>query len=122
MNQKRNQQKRKNLRLQTELRIVYLTSNGRKFLSRDLAEDYQRCYDNEKLEEELNMIEQLSVILESVLKKHNWGIYYKSSPLANLPVEGGAPIYKVNHVSYESLIDAVKSEIVSTEETDDTQG
>ena len=108
--------------IQTELRIVYLTSNGRKFLSKDLAEDYQRCYDNVKLEEELNMIEQLSVVLESVLKKNNWGIYYKSSPLANLPVDGDAPIYKVNDVSYESLIDAVKSEIVSTEETDDTQG
>tara|TARA_R100001530_G_scaffold106607_2_gene74459 strand:- start:515 stop:721 length:207 start_codon:yes stop_codon:yes gene_type:complete len=68
------------------------------------------------------MIEQLSVILESVLKKNNWGIYYKSSPLANLPVEGGSPIYKVNDVSYESLIEAVKQEIITVEREDDTQG
>ena len=65
---------------------MYLTSNGKKFLSKEIAEHYQECYDNEKLKEELNMFEQLSVILESVLKKNNWGIYYKSSPLSNLPV------------------------------------
>jgi len=121
MNQKRKQQRRK-LNLQTELRIVYLTSDGKKFLSEEIAEYYQKCYNNTKLQKELNMIEQLSVVLESVLKKHNWGIYYKSSPLANLPVDGDAPIYKVNDVSYESLIDAIKNEIVSTEEMDDTQG
>ena len=87
-----------------------------------MAEDCQMRTDNKKLNEELNMIEQLSTVLESVLKKNNWGIYYKSSPLANLPVEGGAPMYKVNDVSYESLIDALRKEIVSIEESDDTQG
>ena len=101
---------------------MYLASNGAKFLSKESAEDYQIQIDNKKLKEELDMFEQLSSILESVLKKNNWGVYYKSSPLSNLPVDGDAPIYKVNDVSYESLIDAVKTEIVSTEEMDDTQG
>ena len=101
---------------------MYLTSNGKKFLSKEIAEHYQECYENEKLKEELNMFEQLSVILESVLKKNNWGIYYKSSPLSNLPVEGDAPIYKVNDVNYDSVIEAFKNEIVLTEERDDTQG
>ena len=68
------------------------------------------------------MFEQLSVILESVLKKNNWGIYYKSSPLSNLPVDGDAPIYKVNDVSYDAVIEAFKKEIVVTEGEDDTQG
>ena len=109
-------------KIQTELRIVHLASNGKKFLSKKLAEYYQKCLDNSIVNEENKMIEQLSVILESVLNKNNWGIYYKSSPLSNLPVEGGAPIYKVNDVSYESLLEAVKQEIITVEREDDIQG
>ena len=121
MNQ-RKQQERKKPKLQTELRVVYLASNGAKFLSKDSAEDYQIQIENKKLKEELDMFEQLSTILESVLKKNNWGVYYKSSPLSNLPVDGDAPIYKVNDVNYDSVIEAFKNEIVLTEEKDDTQG
>ena len=68
------------------------------------------------------MIEQISNIIETVLKKNNWAVYYKNSPLAKLPVEGDAPIYKVNEVSYETLIESIKSQVTSKGEEVDTQG
>tara|TARA_R100000742_G_C4228802_1_gene50840 strand:- start:74 stop:280 length:207 start_codon:yes stop_codon:yes gene_type:complete len=68
------------------------------------------------------MIEQISNIIETVLKENNWAVYYKNTPLAKLPVEGDAPIYKVNEVSYETLIESIKSQIISKGEEVDTQG
>lgn len=68
------------------------------------------------------MIDIITNIIESVLKKNNWAVYYKNSPLSKLPVEGDAPIYKVNEVNYDSLNDAIKSAMLEKEESDDTQG
>ena len=68
------------------------------------------------------MIETITNIIETVLKENNWAIYYKNSPLSKLPVEGDAPIYKVNEVNYDSLIEAIKIAVSNKEESDDTQG
>ena len=102
--------------------MVYLTSDGSKFLSKDSAERYEYECHNKKEEKEKDMQEKLSAILETVLKDNNWGVYYKSIPLSNLPVDGGAPMFKVNDVQHDTLINAIRRTIADTEVLNDTQG
>ena len=68
------------------------------------------------------MIDTITRIIETVLRKNNWAVHYKNSPLSKLPVDGDAPIYKINEVGYETFNDAVKIEILNEERNDDTQG
>ena len=54
------------------------------------------------------MLEDIQKILEMVIKDNNWGLYFKASPLENLPSQDGQHIYKVNDVSNDDISNAVQ--------------
>ena len=57
------------------------------------------------------MEKKIIQIIEQVLKKNNWGVYFKGQALQELPVSGEASMYRVNSVRDESLRGAISEEL-----------
>ena len=43
-----------------------------------------------------------------ILAENKWGIYYKGDPLESAVVQDGNTVYKVNEVSVDQIIDALR--------------
>tara|TARA_R110000824_G_scaffold74092_4_gene188586 strand:- start:667 stop:888 length:222 start_codon:yes stop_codon:yes gene_type:complete len=54
------------------------------------------------------MIDNIQKIIDKVMQDNNWGLYFKATPLENLPSQDGQHIYKVNDVSSEELATAIR--------------
>ena len=104
--------KEKNL-LKTELTIVYLTTNDKKFLDINDAIEHQGILEKhkEKKMEEIQMVVDVKNLIKEVLEKNDWGIYFKAEPISSLPVQDNSKIYKVNDVSADRFMDAIDAEI-----------
>ena len=46
-----------------------------------------------------------------VLKKKQWGIFFKNEPVQSLPVQDSTTLYKVNEVKEDELVCAIKETI-----------
>ena len=53
------------------------------------------------------MVNDLQKIIEQLLDKNNWGLYFKANPLEQLPSQDGQHIYQVNNVSKEEVSAAI---------------
>ena len=42
-----------------------------------------------------------------VLKKNDWGVFFKGEPITSLPVQDNDKIYKVNEVAVDKLLDSI---------------
>ena len=95
--------------LKTELAIIYLTTDDKKFLNINDAISHQgtiNIKDEIKMEEEKMIVDVKHLIVE-VLKKNDWGVFFKGEPITSLPVQDNDKIYKVNEVAVDKLLDSI---------------
>jgi hypothetical protein len=57
------------------------------------------------------MEKKIIKIMMEVLKKNNWGIYFRGQALQELPVSGESSMYRINSVRDESIRDAISEEL-----------
>ena len=106
-------------KIKSELAIIYLTTNDKKFLNIKDAIEHQGILEKhkEKKMEEFQMIVDVKQLIAEVLRKNDWGIYFKAEPITSLPVQDNSKIYKVNEVTIDRLMDSIDETI--SEDKDD---
>jgi hypothetical protein len=65
---------------------------------------------------------KIKEIIRTVLRKNNWGLYFKGKPLMEMAVNGEASIYKLNEVRIDELEGAISEELNSIIEEINNQG
>lgn len=105
--------------LKTELAIVYLTTNNKKFLNIEDAIKYQGILNEnkEKEMEEMQMTIDIKNLVLEVFGENDWGIYFKGEPITSLPVQDNSKIYKVNSVGLDRFLDLLDDKIDSANDT-----
>jgi len=103
--------------IKTELTVVYLTSNQKKFLS---LNDALKCESGEEEKREIiknkeDEIMKIYELLAKVLAKNDWGIFFKGEPMQGYPTQDGMKMYKVNEIASDRLFEAIESEAIQME-------
>ena len=94
-----------NHKIRNELEIIYVTSDGRKFLKYIDALYSQSEIDKGieiKLSKQERVMDIVKIVMD-VLKQENWGIYYKNQPIQPLEMQDGNPLYKINLVDDDDI-------------------
>ena len=88
-----------------ELDTVYITSSGDRYLKKidALCAESQIQTVKEHRERKRKKIMDTVELIHTVLKDKNWGVYYKSNPMAEHPLQDGGTLYKINEVDEEEL-------------------
>ena len=68
------------------------------------------------------MEKKIMKIMMEVLKKNNWGIYFRGQALQELPVSGESSMYRINSVRDESIRDAISEELSSIVDNINSEG
>tara|TARA_Y100001938_G_C8032688_1_gene401550 strand:+ start:567 stop:818 length:252 start_codon:yes stop_codon:yes gene_type:complete len=68
------------------------------------------------------MEKKITEIVMQVLKRNNWGVYFRGQALQELPVSGEASMYRVNSVRDESIRDAISEELSSIVDNINSEG
>ena len=100
--------------IKTELAIVKVTTDNRKFLSDGKALIHESCLEEIRKQQRSweKMKQNIADIVLEVLRKNRWGIYFKSEPMQVLPVKDSAStLFKVNDVNVDEFEQAIKSQI-----------
>ena len=99
--------------IKTELRTIYLTSDKKQYLN-----EYEALIHESALEENRKMNRRweemktnIAELVCEVLKKKQWGIFFKNEPVQSLPVQDSTTLYKVNEVKEDELVCAIKETI-----------
>jgi len=99
--------------IKTELRTIYLTSDKKQYL-----DEYEALIHESALEENRKMNRRweemktnIAELVCEVLKKKQWGIFFKNEPVQSLPVQDSTTLYKVNEVKEDELVCAIKETI-----------
>ena len=95
--------------VKTELSTTYLTSDGGRFFDEYEAVEYeyslQQSIDKER---RLNIMKtKIAELVCDIIKKKQWGIFFKHEPMKALPVQDETSLYKINEVNRDELMDAV---------------
>jgi len=107
-----------NLKIKSELDVVYIDSGGTKHL------DYKKALCSEaqieicrqrKLQQKKRIMDIVDLIMR-VLKSENWGVFYKNQPIQPLELQGGDALYKVNQVD-ETHIEEMLNEALAKGES-----
>ena len=113
-------QNQKKTSLKTELEHVYVTSDNKKFLDREIALIHEleivENKDNKIKEDEMDI--NINNLFLKLLANNDWGLYFKKEPLQSLPVQDGHKMYKINEVGIDSLHEAVMKEIENERQSD----
>tara|TARA_R110002072_G_scaffold162732_2_gene314895 strand:+ start:1000 stop:1467 length:468 start_codon:yes stop_codon:yes gene_type:complete len=96
--------------LKTEIARVYLTSDGKPFFNEHLAVIHECSLDQIRIKDRRweDMKSKIAEIVCNILKEKQWGIFFKNEPMQSLPVQDNTSLYKINEVSDDRLIDAIK--------------
>tara|TARA_R100000808_G_C2152453_1_gene161910 strand:- start:4895 stop:5284 length:390 start_codon:yes stop_codon:yes gene_type:complete len=107
-----------NLKIKSELDVVYIDSGGTKHLEYKKAlcaeAQIEGCRQR-KLEQKKRIMDIVDLILR-VLKSENWGVFYKNQPIQPLELQGGDSLYKVNQVD-ESHVEEMLNEALAKGES-----
>tara|TARA_R100001460_G_scaffold101504_1_gene145554 strand:+ start:211 stop:660 length:450 start_codon:yes stop_codon:yes gene_type:complete len=105
-------QKLKNL-LKAEIARMYLTSDGKKFFDENEAIMHESTLDKLRIKERRwdKMKTKIAEIVCNIIKEKQWGIFFKNEPMQYLPVQDNTPMYKINEVKDDELIDAIETAI-----------
>ena len=106
--------------IKTELAIVKVTTDNRKFLSDGKALIHESCLEEIRKQQRSweKMKQNIADIVLEVLRKNRWGIYFKSEPMQVLPVKDSAStLFKVNDVNVDEFEQAIKSQIDTAAES-----
>ena len=99
--------------IRTELVTLYLTSDNKQYLNEYEALIHESALEdnrkkNRRWEE---MKTNIAELVCEVLKKKQWGIFFKNEPVQSLPVQDSTTLYKVNEVKEDELVCAIKDTI-----------
>ena len=96
--------------LKTELEIIYLTSDGVKFVDENQAVIHECSLDEIKTTDRRwkEMKTKIAELVCQVMKEKQWGIFFKNEPIQALPVQDNTTLYKVNEVRDDELLDAIE--------------
>ena len=100
--------------IKTELAIVQVTTDNKKFLNEYKAIIHEsELEDIRKQDRRWNKMKQnITDMMLEVLKKNRWGIYFKSEPMQVLPVKDStSTLFKVNDVNMDEFQQAIKTQI-----------
>ena len=99
--------------LKTELAIVHLTTDNKKFLNQYKAIIHESTLreqrDKERRWKEMTI--KIAELVCEVLKEKKWGIFFKNEPIQALPVQDSTTIFRVNEVKDEEVTAAIISGI-----------
>jgi len=55
-----------------------------------------------KLSKQARVMDIVKIVMD-VLRRENWGVYYKNQPMQPLEMQDGNPLYKINLVDDEDI-------------------
>ena len=92
-------------KVKNELDTVYITSSGDRYLKEmdALCAEAQIQMVRASKEREKEKMMDIVELVQAVLRENNWGIYYKSNPMASHPMQDGSTLYKINEVDEEEV-------------------
>ena len=96
--------------IKTELSIVHLTTDDKKFLNQHKALIHESELQNESNQNRRweQMKTKIAELVCKTLKEKQWGIFFKHEPVQALPVQDNTVLYKVNQVKEEELVQAIE--------------
>ena len=99
--------------IRTELVTLYLTSDNKQYLNEYEALLHESALeDNRKMNRRWEeMKTNIAELVCEVLKRKQWGIFFKNEPVQSLPVQDSTTLYKVNEVKEDELVYAIKDAI-----------
>ena len=100
--------------IKTELAIIKLTTDNKKFLNEHKALIHESHLEGKRKQQRSweEMKQNIADIVLEVLRKNRWGIYFRSEPMQVLPVKDSAStLFKVNDVNVDEFEQAIKSQI-----------
>ena len=99
--------------IRTELVTLYLTSDKKQYLNEYEALIHESALeDNRKMNRRWEeMKTNIAELVCEVLKRKQWGLFFKNEPVQSLPVQDSTTLYKVNEVKEDELVDAIKEAI-----------
>lgn len=105
--------------LKTELAIIYLSQDDKKFLNIEDAIKHQGILNENKenKNEVIKMTIDIKNLVLEVFGENDWGIYFKGEPITSLPVQDNSKIYKVNSVGLDRFFDLLDEKIDSANDT-----
>jgi len=92
---------------------MYLTSDGKKFFDENEAIMHESTLDKLRIKERRwdKMKTKIAEIVCNIIKEKQWGIFFKNEPMQYLPVQDNTPMYKINEVKDDELMDAIETAI-----------
>lgn len=92
-------------KVKNELDTVYITSTGDRYLKEmdALCAEAQIQMVRQSMESKKEKIMDIVELVQTVLRENHWGIYYKSNPMADHPMQDGGTLYKINEVDEEEV-------------------
>lgn len=99
--------------MKTELAIVRVTTDNKKFLDKYEAFLHEMNLEEKEKQDRSweKMKQNIADMVLEVLRRNRWGIYFKSEPMQVLPVqESESILYKVNEVNLDEFEQAVKTQ------------
>ena len=92
-------------KVKNELDTVYITSSGDRYLNEmdALCAEAQIQMVRQSMESKKEKIMDIVELVQTVLRENNWGIYYKSNPMADHPMQDGGTLYKINEVDEDEI-------------------
>ena len=106
--------------IKTELEIVFLANDYKKFLTEDEAIKHQFELEtiNTKERNKTLEVQKIADVICSILDSENWGIFFKNRPVQSLPVQdSNTTLYKVNEVNREHLRDKIEKALSERQNT-----
>ena len=100
--------------MKTELAIVTVTTDNKKFLNEYKAIIHESGLDDKRKQQRSweSMKDKIARLVLDVLKENRWGICFKSEPIQVLPVkDSSSTLFKVNEVNIDEFEQTIKSQI-----------
>ena len=88
---------------------MYLTTDGKRHLSEYKSIVHENGLEKKREQDRRweTMKADIAEIVCDVLKKKQWGIFFRNEPIQSLPVQDSTTLYKVNEVRDDELVHAI---------------
>ena len=91
--------------IKSEIAVVYITTDHRKFIEHEDAVHHELRIQNNKdrVNQKRKNIMNIKNVFLKMLEENGWGIYHHSNPIQSLQVKDGPPLFRVNKVEDETV-------------------
>ena len=112
-----------NLKIKHELDTVYIDSSGGRHLTYEkalCAEAQIQTVKEFKLKQKEQIMDIIELVMK-ILKRENWGVYYKNQPMQPLEMQDGNSLYKVNQVDEMDIEEAIEKALTGDKPWESSQ-